>query len=450
MIFLFSKKTLDILYVHNTEDLFGDPFLNEMNACGVISILNTLKDNGFSIGGLSSYYSKYIKPRADIVKEIKEINVSLFYLVDIWSYNGLYKKVQTLKKLKQINPEVPIVVGGQLSSIFYKDVIDLPEVDYLIRGDGEESALMLAKAFKDKSVDLNDIPGLVYKRNEEVIENSNIYFFTQEEFNKKNYINFEIIKDYKKYFIKLVRETMMVFPVLIHKGCYRICERCNNYGKPKSTNMFISRKHGQIFRNVDKIKDDIERISDAGINGIIITTLGLPNDAYRQEFLQKIKYLDMKVVGQCEDPVPEDFEFIDKLYYNFRKDSMLLFEGLGATEALLKKSGIRLNTEEMHKWLRELKWTKVVTLEVYSPSTTLEDIDSMIELIEMYKKDLSVAFMPNVGAARCYPDMNFSGYLQLSKDFNHDDFVPEGQKKVIAKFHDELSRRKLKHKIIKA
>ena len=77
---------------------------------------------------------------------------------------------------KQYDKSLPVVMGGPHISIKYEEVLKIcPDVDFLVRGEGEETLLELAKAidkrWKEKNAHFNDIKGISYIRNGETAHN---------------------------------------------------------------------------------------------------------------------------------------------------------------------------------------------------------------------------------------------------------------------------------------
>ncbi len=77
---------------------------------------------------------------------------------------------------KQFDKSLPVVMGGPHISIKYKEVLRIcPDVDFLVRGEGEETFAQLVRAVEagrgDKNAASNDIKGISYIRNGEAVHN---------------------------------------------------------------------------------------------------------------------------------------------------------------------------------------------------------------------------------------------------------------------------------------
>jgi len=73
--------------------------------------------------------------------------------------NEALKTAQTIKKFY---PHCKIVLGGHHPTFFPEHILDSPEIDFVIRGEGEKSMALLCDAIKNGS-DLKQIPGIAFR-----------------------------------------------------------------------------------------------------------------------------------------------------------------------------------------------------------------------------------------------------------------------------------------------
>ncbi|HEY1039222.1 MAG TPA: DUF4080 domain-containing protein [Bacteroidia bacterium] len=82
----------------------------------------------------------------------------------IWN---ITQTIEVLKLIKDLNPQCKVLLGGPEVSYDWKDVIALECVDYIITGEGETPFA----EFLDSFPNVQSVPGLVYKKEQEVIHN---------------------------------------------------------------------------------------------------------------------------------------------------------------------------------------------------------------------------------------------------------------------------------------
>lgn len=96
----------------------------------------------------------------DIAEKCKDFDVVAFSCY-IWN---ITQTLATARALKKLNPNIKIMLGGPEVSYEYNDVITLPEVDYIILGEGE---IPFAE-FSDAYPNIESVGNLVYKNGEEI------------------------------------------------------------------------------------------------------------------------------------------------------------------------------------------------------------------------------------------------------------------------------------------
>lgn len=96
----------------------------------------------------------------------KEAAKSGAFLVGISSLFTPYADyaLKTAESVKEFNPLCKTVVGGHHATALPNSAIENKAVDYVIRGEGEVSMPLLARALREKK-SLDSIPGLVFREN---------------------------------------------------------------------------------------------------------------------------------------------------------------------------------------------------------------------------------------------------------------------------------------------
>ena len=75
------------------------------------------------------------------------------------------------RHLKKAHPDLPIVLGGAHATLLPEEtLITTPEIDIIVRGEGEETIIELLRALEYKQP-LSEIPGISYRRDGRVVSN---------------------------------------------------------------------------------------------------------------------------------------------------------------------------------------------------------------------------------------------------------------------------------------
>jgi radical SAM superfamily enzyme YgiQ (UPF0313 family) len=99
--------------------------------------------------------------RDEVAGFCKDFDVVAFSCY-IWN---ITQTLEVIKKIKALNPNIKILLGGPEVSYDWDDVISIPEVDYIITGEGE----IPFSEFLDQYPSLENVSNLVRKENDKVI-----------------------------------------------------------------------------------------------------------------------------------------------------------------------------------------------------------------------------------------------------------------------------------------
>lgn len=150
-----------------------------------------------------------IKENKDEVAEhCSHFNVVAFSCY-IWNIS---QTLAVAKKIKALNPSVKILLGGPEVSYEYDAVIAGDEVDYIIVGEGETAFQTFLTSFPN----IEQVPNLVFKKNEQVIANP-----VAPMFDLKNFAN---SMPYR--FDKPEELANKVLYIETSRGCPYKCEFC--------------------------------------------------------------------------------------------------------------------------------------------------------------------------------------------------------------------------------
>lgn len=183
----------------------------------------------FSVIALASYLRKNKVP-----VEVLDTRVQPYLHIDFNSYSLVGISAKTgeqisfaveLCKLIRSKSKVKIVWGGCHASFFPEQTCKSDLVDFVIKGEGEETLLKLAKAL-DSNNHLEMIHGLVYKKDGHVISNKDRCFLNMDTLDIPAYD----LVDMEKY-----QDMIGYFTIETSRGCPFRCDFCyaHNFHKQK-------------------------------------------------------------------------------------------------------------------------------------------------------------------------------------------------------------------------
>lgn len=142
--------------------------------------------------------------------------------------------IEIAKAIRAVHPETPIAWGGYFPTLYASAAINAPYVDYVIRGQGEDTLLELLDRLPDNSA-MNDIGGLTWKKHGQPVHNPERKFRPPQEYPPYPY---ERAGDVNRY----MRPSFMGTRTAVHQaslGCRYHCTFCgvvsmfNGYTSPE-------------------------------------------------------------------------------------------------------------------------------------------------------------------------------------------------------------------------
>lgn len=146
-------------------------------------------------------------------------------------YSNTYSTIKLAKKIKKLNPEKVIIVGGPETS---KKYLKFDCIDFLVIGEGEESLLELLNEINGKQL-YNKIKGIAFRK-----ENEIIYTGERELIKDLDKLPFPKFQDSEK-----VNYNNQCIPIMGSRGCVNKCSFCTETKYWKS---YRSRSAENIFK----------------------------------------------------------------------------------------------------------------------------------------------------------------------------------------------------------
>jgi len=159
------KKQVDkCLLLYRGPQKESKEYFTDFVPIGLFNILNSLLKEGFdaTLINLSHYKTE------DIIHFFKNYQYNVVFISTF--FGNHYESFKIAKLAKKYAPKSITILGGPFSILGKEILKNIPEIDFVIKGEGEEASIKLLKAIKGKGT-FENINNLVYRVGDKFIEN---------------------------------------------------------------------------------------------------------------------------------------------------------------------------------------------------------------------------------------------------------------------------------------
>jgi len=220
--------------------------------------------------------------------------------------------LELARVVKGIHPSIPIIFGGLSSTFFYEELIQYPQVDFVVRGDStEEPVLRLMRAIKSGK-GFEEVPNLSWKDEKGMVRHNDLSWVPSHlddvpldySYPVKSVIRYRSLSDVVPF------NNWMDYPitaVLTCRGCTMNCRSC---GGSKFAYRNMCHRDEVAYRSPELIAADIHSIQRF-LNGpvFIIGDIRQAGDDYAERLLHAMKRRGAKgpIVLELFRPADEAF-----------------------------------------------------------------------------------------------------------------------------------------------
>jgi anaerobic magnesium-protoporphyrin IX monomethyl ester cyclase len=299
-----------------------------------------------------------------------------------------YSCARTAEIAKQVNNDIITVVGGiHFSSIPEESLINFPEIDYIIRGEGEQTLVELIRTMNNgKKID--KIKGISYRHKGKIIHTSPRPFITN--LDTLPYPAYHLIEDYiKHYHFSMMAGRNTQYMVLEGaRGCEYKCSFCTQWNH-----------WGGMWRtkSVKRIVDEIEYLNET-FGGVF---LWFTDDHTKLNIRGKKLYNELKH-RKCKDEImlffqarTDDVAKYPEVIKNLREvGTYWIMCGVeNHSKEILNEFKKGTNTPDAYKAMKILKENDVYSHAMFvigSRSDTYESIEQLRQFSLDLAPDLAI------------------------------------------------------------
>lgn len=263
----------------------------ELMAQGLVSIGALLEDRGFSPRIL----------RCQRAAEIEETEPPLLIGVSLHFHQAARAAIDLARGLERRFPQTPIVLGGLTASIFAEEILrEHPEVDFIIRGDGEVPVLRLAEHLALGTVPLEAVPNLVFRRGAEVRRSPETWSVDADNVRALDFTRFSLLgegAEVMKLRMEGSAETKS-FSFSAGRGCGAACLYCAGGRQAQKRHAL---RPGPLFYAVDFVVEQLQKAARLGATQWSTCFDPLPDSDHYPRLFTAIRAagLELRLVFDC-------------------------------------------------------------------------------------------------------------------------------------------------------
>jgi B12-binding domain/radical SAM domain protein len=364
----------------------------EMYPIGFASLAEYLGKAGYSARLVNLAVRMLRSPRFDAEKFIAKLDAPVFGIDLHWLVHA-HGAIEVAKLVKKLHPESKVIFGGLSASYFYKELIEYPSVDYVMRGDSTEEPMRL---FMDaiRTGHMEDVPNLVWKDASGAVHDNGLTFVPDNisDVMQDHYgaVARSVIR-FRDFASTLPVREWLSYPVtavLTCKGCEHNCAFCGGSGTGAEKSVG---RQKTAFRTAQDIAGDIRNISRLSRGPIfILGDIRMGGDERPRELLRLLQERPVSNTIDFEmfSPPPPDFiEAIARAKKHFAVD----ISPHSHDEKVRRAIGLTYTNEELETSIGAALRAGASRVEIYFmiglPEQTPRSVEETLDYCEyLYRK----------------------------------------------------------------
>ena len=305
----FRQKT--ILY-GPVSDLIPPSPIFEMYPIGFASIAEYLERSGYRVRIINLAVRMLNDDNFNAEALIKRLRSPVFGIDLHWMVHS-HGAIEIARMVKRCHQEAKVVMGGFSASYYYRELLEYPEIDYVLRGDSTEEPLRQLMDCIMNEREPEAVPNLVWRDSQGRIKE-----------NPFSYVPADLSQVMVNHYSTIIRSVLRhhdlasytpfkdwirypITAVLTSRGCTKNCVICG--GSAAAFRHFYNRNK-PAFRSPKSVVQDvkqIERFSNGPI--FILGDLRQPGEDYAYEILRRLEKNRVKnqFILELYSPASGDF-----------------------------------------------------------------------------------------------------------------------------------------------
>ena len=281
----------------------------EMYPFGFATIAGYLERQGYRARIVNLGLHMINDPSFDAERFIASLHPGAFGIGLHWLCHA-HGALETAKLVRRHHPDVPVIMGGFSASYYHEELMEYPEVDYVLRGDSTEAPLAQLLACLQEGREPDDVPNLTWRdRQGEVRVNplSHVPETVDIRPIDQAFMVKAVLRD-RDLTGNMPFRDWLEYPMgagITCRGCTHNCVTCG--GSAYAFNRYLGREKA-AFRPPEALAEDLRDISGFGRGFLmVIGDIRQGGSDYARRFLRAIEVFQEPITLELFTPASEDF-----------------------------------------------------------------------------------------------------------------------------------------------
>ncbi len=281
----------------------------EMYPFGFATIALYLEQQGFRTRIVNLALRMMNDPSFDAERFISSMRPAAFGIGLHWLCHA-HGAVETARAAKRQHPDVPVIMGGFSASYYHEQLMEYPEVDYVLRGDSTEAPLAQLLACVRQGREPYEVPNLTWRDKEGNVRINSLSHVPEtmrmrpidQAFMVRSVLRDRDLTGYMPF------RDWLEYPMgagITCRGCTHNCITCG--GSQYAFRRYLGREK-PAFRPPEALAEDVRNIRGFGRGFlVVIGDIRQAGMGYARQFLDEIAVLRDPITFELFTPASERF-----------------------------------------------------------------------------------------------------------------------------------------------
>ncbi len=284
----------------------------EMYPIGFVSLAEYLERAGYRVRIVNLAVRMLDNPRFDAEKQIAHLNTPVFGIDLHWMLH-CHGAIEVARLVKKHHPASKVIFGGLSSSYWFRQLMDYPEIDFILRGDSTEEPLRQLMNAVTSGEEPETVPNLVWRdATGEVRENPFSHVPTDLDHVMRNHyaqtirsvIRYRDLTGYTPF------KGWWDYPISAVITCHGCSQNCTICGGSASAFRDSFQRPKPVFRTPEAVVSDLAQIGRFSSGpAFVLGDLRQAGDDYASRLFQLLREHPVKnqIIFELFNPAPADF-----------------------------------------------------------------------------------------------------------------------------------------------